>query len=389
MFCVAVLATIASLSSCAPLDAKTGPVSRHGRVAFVTSNRANPADYQNHVVVSINNDATGLVELGPWAYWHPIDFYQCWSSDAKRLVAVGGDRSDQSRWIAVLGVDGYERRLMDIAEIRGLSLSADGKTVLIARPERKDIQVQHEGHVDIETKYPNNILAIDVESAAIRTLTDFTDIQAQSPVFSPDLKKIAFIGRTDDPQTHFDVYVMDADGSHLRRMTHNHSFLSLFQGLQWSPDSRRILYGVETLALSDIDHYDDIFVLDVASGESMNLTKSPLDDDAYFRWSPDGNKIAFTSTKELRPGIYDFRIYVMDTRGENVTEVPALKGRPSWLPDSRTLLSTGRAEDGTMAVVTVDSKTGEPKILIPYSSISDNYSGMSDVIWLGDQNAIR
>ena len=40
--------------------------------------------------------------------------------------------------------------------------------------------------------------------------------------------------------------------SGLSRLTHNHGFISSYQGLQWSPDSGKILYGLETLMLSDI-----------------------------------------------------------------------------------------------------------------------------------------
>jgi TolB protein len=218
----------------------------------------------------------------------------------------------------------------------------------------------------------------------MKALTDFTDIAAESPVFSPDLKNIAFIGRTDDPQTHFDVYVMNVDGSGLRRLTHNHADISFYQGLQWSPDSRKILHGLETLMLSDVDHYDDVFVLDVASGQSVNLTNTPEIDDAYFSWSPDGRKIAFVSSKELRPGITDTGVYVMGAAGENVTEVPALEGRPAWLPDSRTQIATGRAEDGTLAIVAANTESGEFKTVVPYTSVSDDYSGMSDAIWLGN-----
>ena len=375
------MATAAALSSCALPEAETRATSQQDRIAFITHNVATPRDY---VVVSMNEDGSDLVELGPWSYTAHIDFRQCWSLDGKRLVHIGGARADPTRWLSVVDADWGSHRLMEITDIRGLSISPDGQTVLMARQERRVIEIAHEGHIDLETEYPTNIIAVDVESGEMKALTDFTDIQAESPVFSPDRKKIAFIGRTDDPQTHFDVYVMNADGSGLRRLTHNHGFISFYQGLQWSPDSRKILYGLETLMLSDIDHYDDIFVLDVASGQSINLTNTPEIDDAYFSWSPDGKKIAFMSTRELRPGISDTGVYVMGAEGENVTEVPALEGRPAWLPDSRTLIATGRAQDGTLAMVAVDVESGDFKLLIPYTSISGNYSGMSDAVWLGN-----
>jgi Tol biopolymer transport system component len=336
------------------------------------------------VVVAANQDGTGLQELGDWVYTGHIDFHQCWSSVGNRFVFIDGARQDPVRWLSVVDSDGDgRRRLVEVTDIRGLSISPDGGTVLMAQQEQRVIEIPHEGHIDLETRYPVNIFSVVVESGEVKRFTDFVDIQAESPVFSPDLSKIAFIGRTDDPQTHFDIYVMNADGSGLLRLTHNHGFVSFYQGLQWSPDSTKILYGLETLMLSDIDHYDDAFVLDVASGQSTNLTNTPEIDDAYFSWSPDGNKIAFMSTRELRPGISDTGVFVMGAAGENVTEVPALGGRPAWLPDSRTLIATGRAEDGTLAVVIASVEHGESQTLFPYASISDKYSFIADLVWLG------
>ncbi len=378
--CMAVLACAMALSACAQPEAKTSSaLPRPGRIAFITHNVATPREY---VVVAMNEDGGGLSELGAWVYTGHVDFRQCWSSGSERLVYIEGARGDATRWLSVVDADGSnKRRLVEITDLRGLSISPDGETVLLASQERRVVEIPHDGHIDLESKYPVNISAIDVDSGDVKALTDFTDIEAESPVFSPDASKIAFIGRTDDPQTHFDIYVMNADGTDVRRLTHNHSFIS-FCGLQWSPDSRNILYGLETLMLSDIDHYDDVFVLEVASGQSVNLTNTPEADDAYFSWSPDGTKIAFMSSQELRPGIIDTGVYVMGAAGENVTEVPALGGRPAWLPDSRTLMATGWAEDGTLAIATVNVDNGVAKTLVSYASISANYTGISDVTWL-------
>lgn len=365
--------------SCAAPGEKTQAAETGPRIAFITRNAATPRDY---LVVSANQDETDPEELGSWLYTGRIDFHQCWSSGGKRLVFIDGARLDPTRWISVVDSDGNNRRrLTEATYIRGMSISPDGETVLLAREDRKVVEVPHDGHVDLETRYPVNIFGVSVDSGEMKRITDFNGIQAESPVFSPDGKQIAFVGRTDDPQTHFDVYVMDADGTDLRRLTHNHSFVS-FQGLQWSPDSNKVLYGLETLMLSDIDHYDDVFVIDVASSKSTNLTNTPEIDDAYFTWSPDGRNIAFVSTETLRPGIWDTGVYVMDANGSNVRRIAGLEGRPSWLPDSVTLMATGRAEDGTLAIVIARVDNGERKTLFAYSSISRKYSGVSDVVWL-------
>ncbi len=379
--CVALLLSTSAVASCAaPGETSQVGVVQSGRMAFITSNSGTPREY---VVVSANQNGTGIKELGSWVYTGRIDFHQCWSSGGKRLVLLDGARQDPTRWISVVDSDGTNRRrLTEATNIRALTISPDGETVLFALEETRVIEVPHDGHVDLESRYPVNIFSVGVDSGLVKRVTDFTDIRAEGPVFSSDGKSIAFVGRTDDPQTHFDIYVMNAGGSDLRRLTHNQSFVSFSQALQWSPDSKSLLYGLETLMLSDIDHYDDVFVIDVASGKSTNLTNTPEIDDAYFTWSPDGKKIAFVSTKTLRPGVWDTGVYVMDAGGRNVKRIIGLDGRPSWLPDGKTLIATGRAEDGALAVVTADTDTGERKTLFSYGSISDTYSGISEVMWL-------
>jgi Tol biopolymer transport system component len=300
------------------------------------------------------------------------------------LVYIEGAREDSQKWLAVVDADGNNRhRLLEITEmnIQGLSISQDGKTVLLAREERRVIQIPHQGHIDLETKYPDNILKIDIATGTVVPLTDFNDIRASYPVYSPNGKQIAFMGRTDDPQTHFDIYVMNADGTNVRRMTqHNGEMFYPGSVLHWSPDSRKVLYDLITVWVDDSTAYLDIFVLDVATSKEVNLTNTDNISENEPRWSPNGKKIAFMSSAGVE---YPNYIYVMDADGHNLKEVAARLGQPSWLPDNRRLVAAGRWEDGTIAMVTVDAESGKIKKLVPYRLIVDNYSGMQYPVWLG------
>jgi TolB protein len=97
----------------------------------------------------------------------------------------------------------------------------------------------------------------------------------------------------------FDIYVMDADGSNVRQLTRNAS-----------------------------------------KGENEA-------DDGSPSWSPDGQRIAFTSTRDHEGDGFDSEeLYVMAADGDGqtrLTENESGEGGPNWSPDGEWLLFAGRA----------------------------------------------
>ena len=67
----------------------------------------------------------------------------------------------------------------------------------------------------------------------------------------------------------------------------------------------------------------------------IRLTKSPVGDDSQSAWSPDGSRIAFTSTRDGSR-----QIYVMNADGSNqhrLTEGTANNYDPAWDPTGATI----------------------------------------------------
>jgi TolB protein len=154
-------------------------------------------------------------------------------------------------------------------------------------------------------------------------------IASDSPaVWSPDGGRIAFAQRGENG---LDLYVMNADGSNIQRLTadskNNHY-------PAWSPDGKQIAYTAEVETGNT-----DIFVMDVDFSDpanvqvspGRNLTHSPGEDD-YASWSPDGAEIAFSSDR----GGEGWDIYVMDSNGGDVRPLTQNNGdneSPAWSPD--------------------------------------------------------
>ena len=102
---------------------------------------------------------------------------------------------------------------------------------------------------------------MDTDGGNQRNLTN-NDRFDESPSWSPDSKRIAFVGNGK-------IYVMDADGGNQQRLTENRTN-DLFPS--WSPDSKRIVF--ESIRGGN----PEIYVMDVDGGNPQNLTNNPHSD---------------------------------------------------------------------------------------------------------------
>jgi Tol biopolymer transport system component len=93
-----------------------------------------------------------------------------------------------------------------------------------------------------------------------------------------------------------------------------------------------------------------------------NLTNDP-GEDTFPTWSPDGKRIAFTSTRD---GSYN--IYVMDADGKNAKQLTKHQGQYSycaeWSPDGRRIVYNLRDGNNILAVL-LDPDTGSKRPLVP------------------------
>ncbi len=174
-----------------------------------------------------------------------------------------------------------------------------------------------------------------------------------SPAASPDGSRVAMI-LSKDGWT--DLYVCNADGSGLRRLTKSPQDES---SPCWSPDGQWICYAskeAERRSLSVIS----------ASGGAprrlvTRLASSPTEPD----WSPDGKYIAFTSQNGG-----NFRIRVIPAGGGDAEDIGEGED-PSWAPNSRTLVCARRSGGkGSYRLSLLDVMTKQVKDVPGISGIS-------------------
>lgn len=191
-----------------------------------------------------------------------------------------------------------------------------------------------------------SISVINVDGSGLTSLID-DDGQGwtyMSPAWSPDGSKIAFGSSRDGG---WDIYVMNADGSALRRAT-NHGARD--DSPAWSPDGSKIAFT------SDRDGDFEIHVMNADGSGVRQVTDHPAE-DGDPSWSPDGSKITFTSNREGYHEIHTINADGTDTRRRTNVPDPDAAIHPQWSPDGNTIVfAVAGANDG---VYTVNLDGGE------------------------------
>lgn len=157
--------------------------------------------------------------------------------------------------------------------------------------------------IDSERDGDFEIYIIDVETGAVTQLTD-NDAWDGEPAWSPGGERIAFHSNRDGDGV-FDLYLMDADGTNVERLTEN-AFSPA-----WSPDGATIAFGREPLDGGD----RNLWTIDVESGSEQSIARGDAWDDEPA-WSADGTRILFSSDRDG-----PFQVYSMLTDGSDVQPV--------------------------------------------------------------------
>jgi TolB protein len=137
-----------------------------------------------------------------------------------------------------------------------------------------------------------NLFTVSVADAKLRPLTRSQQswIGNFTPAYSPDGRTIAFSRSTDAFNS--DIFLMDADGSRLRRLTMSqgtHDKLAEEMTPAWSPDGRTLVFT------SNRDGNLELYAIDRTGRNERRLTSTPRLDEENPRFSRDGKRILYVA----------------------------------------------------------------------------------------------
>jgi Tol biopolymer transport system component len=188
---------------------------------------------------------------------------------------------------------------------------------------------------------------------------------AARPAVSPDGKWLAF----NSTEQEEDLFVMNAEGGDLRQLT-NGGYRN--RGPRWSPDGKRIAY------FSTRSGDWEIWTTDFGGSDFRQVTKLGGQNVAWPVWSANGSTLAYT--------VFGVNTFLLKTAlaweaqsPEKLPPFPApgqLFNGWSWSPDGRALAGFVNRDEG-IAIYTVASRT--------FRKVTE-YG--SDPVWLSDSRRI-
>ncbi len=200
---------------------------------------------------------------------------------------------------------------------------------------------------------------MDYDGNNIRKLTNHRSLLL-SPNCSSDGTKIVF---NSDKVWDQDLYVINLIPSVKEtRLTRG---FRLDQSAEWSPDGNKIVYSSN----------GDIFVANANGKGGANITGTRAI-EVSPTWSPDGNRIAFVSDRSGSP-----QVYVMNSNGTNVKKISSgsYNTDPSWSPNSSvSKIAYVRVEGGEANIFTVNPDGSDEQRLTWSSRRNENPSWSPD-----------
>jgi Tol biopolymer transport system component len=207
------------------------------------------------------------------------------------------------------------------------------------------------------------IYVMDADGANVVRLTDSPSDEGY-PAFSPDGRRISFDSDRDGA---FEIYTMNVDGTDVRRLTYSSAN---DVSAAWSPD------GAEIAWMSNRSGQFEVWLMNADGSDQRQFTGSvaPSEGTHWFpQWSPDGNRLAFHVNRD---------VYTVGLDGSEYTRLtidPDNGMVPSWVPglDRIVFMSwrTGATEIHIMRTESIDPRVSPDGRRIVYTWVPAGGAG--------------
>jgi dipeptidyl aminopeptidase/acylaminoacyl peptidase len=268
-----------------------------GRIAFVA---AYDGDRE---VYTMRPDGTKVRQD---TYNPASDSDPAWSPDGTRIaLSRSGPFEGSEIWVkSVNGGKSIRLTHNNGAPDYAPSWSPDGNKIAFTRSRTTS------GNDDNVGKH---ILVINADGSGGRVRLTRGPDNYESPVWSPDGTKMAFI-------RDYDIWVMNADGSAEKNLTDT-PYEAYGEGKErfpdWSPDGTKIVFEAYR------NGNTDLYTINLDDSTQANVTNTPEVNESEPVWSPKGTRIAFTE----RGGIVTDDVWIVNADGTNRTQLTNTLGQ--------------------------------------------------------------
>lgn len=175
---------------------------------------------------------------------------------------------------------------------------------------------------------------------------------------------------------------MTADSKRQRQLAHFPDYSGDVNGVQWSPDGKRLVFAITFASFSDPPDGRALYVINADGTGQRQLTPWSLGAHGIPDWSAKTNRIAFRAVEDEEAGKGNF--FTIGPDGKDLTQVThftdtVISHRVGFSPDGKWITFGKAATNGANDVFTikVDGTDLQPVTHAPEADTSPDWAPTS------------